>query len=209
MCKWWGPKLAYDAIHQCLLMFGHGGYDRGLMEQRLRDVLGFQIGDGTAQIMKTIIQPTVAGLKFENKEYKGLLYAGLMITRDGPRVLEFNARFGDPETQVIMPRFDSSLSEVMMATIERNVDGAVMAWTRAFGAERVTRPQGTYLVWLDLRGLVPDDDPMAVLAVPDGVVPADGANWGAPGFVRLNLATTPEEAAEVVARVTALVGAVG
>ena len=55
MCKWWAPQLAYDAIHQCLLMHGHGGYDRGPMEQRLRDVLGFQIGDGTAQIMKTII----------------------------------------------------------------------------------------------------------------------------------------------------------
>ena len=44
MCKWWAPKLAYEVVHQCLLMFGHGGYDRGLMEQRLRDVLGFQIG---------------------------------------------------------------------------------------------------------------------------------------------------------------------
>lgn len=61
MCKWWAPKLAYDAVHQCLLMFGHGGYDRGPMEQRLRDVLGFQIGDGTAQIMKTIIARTRAG----------------------------------------------------------------------------------------------------------------------------------------------------
>ena len=61
MCKWWAPKLAYDCIHQCLLMFGHGGYDRGVMEQRLRDVLGFQIGDGTAQIMKTIIARARAG----------------------------------------------------------------------------------------------------------------------------------------------------
>ena len=61
MCKWWAPKLAYDAVHQCLLMFGHGGYDRGPMEQRLRDVLGFQIGDGTAQIMKTIIARARAG----------------------------------------------------------------------------------------------------------------------------------------------------
>ena len=61
MCKWWGPKLAYDTIHQCLLMHGHGGYDHGLMEQRLRDVLGFQIGDGTAQIMKTVIARTRAG----------------------------------------------------------------------------------------------------------------------------------------------------
>ncbi len=61
MCKWWAPKLAYDCVHQCLLSFGHGGYDRGPMEQRLRDVLGFQIGDGTAQIMKTIIARTRAG----------------------------------------------------------------------------------------------------------------------------------------------------
>lgn len=64
MVKWWGPKLSYDVIHQCLLCFGHGGYDRGVMEQRLRDVLGFQIGDGTAQIMKAIIARTRAGRKF-------------------------------------------------------------------------------------------------------------------------------------------------
>ncbi|HET8746979.1 MAG TPA: cyclohexanecarboxyl-CoA dehydrogenase [Ramlibacter sp.] len=61
MCKWWGPKLAYDVVHQCLLSFGHGGYDRGVMEQRLRDVLGFQLGDGTAQIMKTIVARHRAG----------------------------------------------------------------------------------------------------------------------------------------------------
>jgi cyclohexanecarboxyl-CoA dehydrogenase len=61
MAKWWGPKLAYDVVHQCLLCFGHGGYDRGVMEQRLRDILGFQIGDGTAQIMNTIIARARAG----------------------------------------------------------------------------------------------------------------------------------------------------
>jgi cyclohexanecarboxyl-CoA dehydrogenase len=61
MCKWWAPKLAYDTVHQCLLMFGHGGYDRGVMEQRLRDLLGFEIGDGTAQIMKTIVARARAG----------------------------------------------------------------------------------------------------------------------------------------------------
>ncbi len=61
MAKWWAPKLAYATVHQCLLSFGHGGYDRGAMEQRLRDLLGFQIGDGTAQIMKTIIARARAG----------------------------------------------------------------------------------------------------------------------------------------------------
>lgn len=61
MCKWWAPQLAYETVHQCLLMHGHAGYDRGAMEQRLRDVLGFQIGDGTAQIMKTIVARARAG----------------------------------------------------------------------------------------------------------------------------------------------------
>lgn len=56
MCKWWGPKLAFDIVQQCLLLHGHGGYSKDLpFEQRLRDVLGLQIGDGTAQIMKMII----------------------------------------------------------------------------------------------------------------------------------------------------------
>ncbi len=96
-----------------------------------------------------------------------------------------------------------------LETIGANVERAVTAWTEAFGRQRVTRPQGTYLVWLDLRGLVPDDDPMAVLAVPDGVVPSDGARFGGPGFVRLNLATTREEADTITARVAALVGAAG
>ena len=96
-----------------------------------------------------------------------------------------------------------------LTTIGGNVDQAVTAWAEAFGAARVTRPQGTYLVWLDLRGLVPDDDPMRVLAVPDGVVPSDGARFGAPGFVRCNLATTPPEAASIVARLAALVSRAG
>lgn len=56
MCKWWPPKLAYEVVNTCLLMHGHAGYDVGLpFEQRMRDVLGLQIGDGTAQIMKLII----------------------------------------------------------------------------------------------------------------------------------------------------------
>jgi cyclohexanecarboxyl-CoA dehydrogenase len=62
MCKWWAPLVAYEAIHQCLLLHGHGGYSKDLPhQQRLRDVLGLQIGDGTAQIMKLIIARERAG----------------------------------------------------------------------------------------------------------------------------------------------------
>jgi phosphoribosylamine--glycine ligase len=80
------------------------------------------------QIMKTIIQPTIAGLKFENKEYKGLLYAGLMITREGPKVLEFNARFGDPEIQVVLMRLKSDLVDVLEGAADENLFEVAAEW---------------------------------------------------------------------------------
>lgn len=80
------------------------------------------------QIMKTIIQPTVAGLKFENKEYRGLLYAGLMITREGPQVLEFNARFGDPETQVVLMRLKSDLVDILEGAADQNLFDVPAEW---------------------------------------------------------------------------------
>ena len=62
MCKWWAPKLAFEVVHKCLLLHGHAGYGTDLpYEQRLRDVLGLQIGDGTAEIMKMVIARTKGG----------------------------------------------------------------------------------------------------------------------------------------------------
>jgi cyclohexanecarboxyl-CoA dehydrogenase len=62
MCKWWGPKLAFDIVQTCLLLNGHGAYTEEMpYAQRLRDVLGLQIGDGTAQIMKLVIARHKAG----------------------------------------------------------------------------------------------------------------------------------------------------
>jgi cyclohexanecarboxyl-CoA dehydrogenase len=65
MCKWWGPKLAFDAIHDCLLLHGNVGYTQEhRMEQRLRDVMGLEIGDGTAQIQKIVIARELFGREF-------------------------------------------------------------------------------------------------------------------------------------------------
>ncbi|MCM8796614.1 MAG: phosphoribosylamine--glycine ligase [Candidatus Omnitrophica bacterium] len=75
------------------------------------------------EIMKKIIYPTIGGLVAEGIEYKGVLYAGIMITKDGPKTLEFNVRFGDPETQAILPRLNSDLLEVMLAAVEGNLSG--------------------------------------------------------------------------------------
>jgi cyclohexanecarboxyl-CoA dehydrogenase len=62
MTKWWGPKLAVETIHQCLLFHGHYGYTDELpFEQRMRDVIGLEIGDGTAEVMKTIVARELMG----------------------------------------------------------------------------------------------------------------------------------------------------
>ena len=61
------------------------------------------------EIMETIIQPTLKGMAVEGRPYTGVLYAGLMITEKGPKTLEFNVRFGDPECQVLMARWDSDV----------------------------------------------------------------------------------------------------
>jgi phosphoribosylamine--glycine ligase len=70
------------------------------------------------QAIETILKPTVAAMKAEGITYRGALYAGLMLTPQGPKVLEFNCRFGDPETQVILPRLQSDLLPLLMACVE-------------------------------------------------------------------------------------------
>jgi phosphoribosylamine--glycine ligase len=70
------------------------------------------------EVLDKVIYRTIDGLAKEGIDYKGVLYAGIMITKDGPKVLEFNVRFGDPETQAILPRLKSDLLEAMLATTE-------------------------------------------------------------------------------------------
>jgi len=68
------------------------------------------------EILEKIVYPTIKGMLNEGIEYKGVLYAGVMLTKEGPKALEFNVRFGDPETQAILPRLKTDLVEVMLAT---------------------------------------------------------------------------------------------
>jgi len=73
------------------------------------------------EIMDKVIYPTMDGLAKEGIDYRGVLYAGIMLTKDGPKTLEFNARFGDPETQAILPRLKSDLLEIMLAAAEQKL----------------------------------------------------------------------------------------
>ena len=74
-----------------------------------------------AQIEQEILQPTVKALQAKGIDYRGVLYAGLMLTEQGPKVLEYNCRFGDPETQAILPLLATPLEELMVACIEQRL----------------------------------------------------------------------------------------
>lgn len=80
-------------------------------------------------IVDEIIRPTLHQLALIGAPYTGLLYAGAMVTEDGPKALEFNCRFGDPETQAILPRMGSDLLELMFATVDGTLAGREIAWS--------------------------------------------------------------------------------
>ena len=77
--------------------------------------------DVAKQCMEKIFIPTIQAMNKEGRTFKGCLYFGLMITKDGPKVIEYNCRFGDPETQVVLPLLDADLLDVMMATTEERL----------------------------------------------------------------------------------------
>ena len=81
-------------------------------------------------IRRTIILPTINGLRNDGYPFKGCLFAGLMLTKDGPKVLEFNARFGDPETQSVLPLLETDLFEVFLACCDGNLDKIQVEWKR-------------------------------------------------------------------------------
>jgi len=80
------------------------------------------------RVLEEILKPTVKGLQSEGRKYKGVLYAGLILTKEGPKVLEFNARFGDPETQVISPRLKTDLIDILNAVIEETLHKTNIEW---------------------------------------------------------------------------------
>jgi len=95
------------------------------------------------KILRRIVIPTLRGMSNEGREYRGVLYVGLMIEKGEPRVLEFNVRFGDPETQVTLPRLRSDLLEVLLAVHNGNLDKINLEW-RPQAAVCVVLASGSY-----------------------------------------------------------------
>ncbi len=94
------------------------------------------------EVVRRVLRPAVAGMRRRGSPYVGVLYAGLMLTPYGPRVLEFNCRFGDPETQVLLPLLENDLVEVLLACIEGRLAEVPIRWKRACTACVVLASEG-------------------------------------------------------------------
>ncbi len=107
-------------------------------------------------VMQTVLQPAVDGMAAQGTPYIGVLYAGLMLTADGPKVLEFNCRFGDPETQAELPLLETDLLEIFWACIEGRLDQVDVRWRSGSCATIVMSSPGypgSYPKGLPITGL--------------------------------------------------------
>jgi phosphoribosylamine--glycine ligase len=107
-------------------------------------------------IMHHIAEPTVQGMALEGTPFMGVLYIGLMMTARGPQVLEFNARFGDPETQAILLRLESDLVDALEASIDGRLDQVELRWTPGASACVVASSSGypgSYKTGFPITGL--------------------------------------------------------
>ena len=108
------------------------------------------------RLQEKILDPTLQGMQKEGLDYKGVLYAGLIWTSDGPKVLEFNCRFGDPETQVVLPLLKTDLAEICQAVIEQKLLKVTLQWEGAFATCVVLASEGypgSYEKGREIRGL--------------------------------------------------------
>jgi phosphoribosylamine--glycine ligase len=91
-------------------------------------------GDAAAEIVKLIVMPTIQGMASEGRPYSGCLYCGVMLTDKGPKVLEYNCRFGDPETQVQMLRLEDDLADVCLKVARGNLGDTKLNWIKEAAA---------------------------------------------------------------------------
>ncbi|XP_020772721.2 trifunctional purine biosynthetic protein adenosine-3 isoform X2 [Boleophthalmus pectinirostris] len=130
------------------------------------------------EIRGTVLQKTVDGMREEGAPYVGVLYAGLMLTKDGPKVLEFNCRFGDPECQVLMPLLKSDLYEVIMNTLNGKLANNAPVWHQESSAVTVVMASagypGSYKKGVEIKGLSQVQD-MGLQVFHAGTALKDGA----------------------------------
>jgi phosphoribosylamine--glycine ligase len=161
-------------------------------------------------LLNHVARPVVAGMKEEGAEFKGVLYCGLMMTARGPMVLEFNCRFGDPETQPILMRLESDLVEALEASVEGRVSEGDFKWSRDAAVCVVIASggyPGTFEVGKKIIGLEDAAKVEGVKVFHSGTSKRDGAYYTAGGRVlgvtarAAELETAVERAYEAAAKI--------
>jgi phosphoribosylamine--glycine ligase len=138
------------------------------------------------RITEDILMATVRALEAEGLRYRGVIYAGLMLTAEGPKVLEFNCRFGDPETQVILPRLTSNLGELMLSCVEGNLGDYQLSWAEDACVGVVVASAGypgDVTIGLPVRGLEMAEAMSGVHAFHSGTATSEGRVVSAGGRV--------------------------
>ncbi len=156
-----------------------------------------------AEVMRTIIRPTITGMAAEGRPYRGVLFAGLMLTADGPKLLEHNVRFGDPECQVLMMRLKSDIVPALLATVDGELANFDLRWYDDAALTVVMAAMGypgAYEKGTVIRGVEEADDAENVTIFHAGTKRApDGSLLAAGGRV-LNVTALGRNVAEAQAR---------
>ncbi|KAI0715356.1 aminoimidazole ribonucleotide synthetase [Earliella scabrosa] len=128
------------------------------------------------RILKEVLQPTISGMRKEGYPFVGLLFTGLMITEDGPKVLEYNVRFGDPETEalVLLLERQTDLAAIILACVERRLDSVEVKTREGFGVSVVLASQGYPGSYAKGKEIVVGDMPPDVVAFHAGTSTVDG-----------------------------------
>ena len=153
-------------------------------------------------ILHHIAEPTVAGMAEEGTPFTGVLYCGLMMTARGPQVLEFNARFGDPETQAILVRLDSDLLEILDACVDGRLAETPLRWSSGASACVVASSggyPGSYKTGLPISGLAAAAPVPGVQVFHAGTALKDGQILTAGGRV-LGVTAAADSLSEALAR---------
>lgn len=145
-----------------------------------------------AQAMEEVVEPLIDGLAHEGRPYRGCFYAGLMFTDKGPRLIEINCRFGDPETQALMPRLSSDLAELLVACREGTLGAQHLRWRREACVSVVVASggyPGSYRTGVAIEGLDAARSLDGVTVFHAGTASRDGALVSSGGRV-LNVSAT-------------------
>lgn len=138
------------------------------------------------ECMRTIFLPTIEAMNKEGRPFKGCLYFGLMLTPDGPKVIEYNSRFGDPETQVVLPRLKTDFMDIIDAVIDERLEEVDIQWSEEPAACVVMASggyPGSYMKGIEIQGLDQDGQVEGATVYHAGTKFTDGHFYTAGGRV--------------------------